>query len=1066
MSYSDELTLAFAGRYALESEIGEGGSARVFAARDLKHDRQVAIKILKLGVTQGITVDRFLREIRVDAQLQHPRILPLYDSGEVLGVPYFVMPLVANTSIRALLQREGQLPVAQAIRITTQVADALQYLHLRGLVHRDVKPENILWQDDNVWLADFGIVRALEDARTANITVTGTAIGTPAYMSPEQRLGAPTIDGRSDQYSLACVLYEMLVGIPPSIREIASGQSLRNGARVTPVRSTRTDVPAALDEALARALRFDENERWPSVQAFAQHLADVSNLATPSSVPAASPFGRSARRTTVLAAVAAVAVGIWWLIGTPTPTLDAMTVAVLPLAHEGAEPGHVIDGDDCSRFLRDAVGRWTGIHHVDDMRLRDVRLRRGRPESLQDAMEMARQLGAGLAVWGVLGPIRPETGSSVRTIRVFLYDAADGSTMSQATGIVSANSSTSDEFQILVDSLLIGTVGPATHVRVSGSRDFAAVRAYLDGHRALDHFDLANASRSFRHAVEVDPQFGLAYLWLAWSTLWLPESRAGDWGAAATRALAVGSGLTTRDSVHARALVSMNDRRFAEACDLFRGLTVSEPDDFAAWYGLGECLSADVMVEPSDASPSGWRFRTSIHEAIAAYEKAVELVPAFTDAMGQRAQERISRWLFVQTGRYRPGMSADSTGFAAWPSLDDDTLAFIPFPQRAVFAGTPGTRAPSYHQALQRNLDRALALVNRWVRLDSSNVLALETLALTREANDELLRLRRAEVGLQLTGMNALQQARSRATGEAALRLAAINVRFLIKIDRYAEAKRLADSLLQAVPLDTAPAANSNWMYGLAMLTGRVGASIEWGRRASALHYREALRPDQNIPPELTMAAADASTFSALGAPPDSIRRALTRTENAIAAQSEARAESARQQFVESPLLLAWPSLGPAVPPPSRASGRNRWLGVQLAIGSGDTTAARHEMWQADSAAIRGGVAEVAFEIALLNSRLWLALGDTASAERVVSTAIDLVRISGDQLIESPTATAAFVRLLVQRTALADVRQNEAASRVWGTRAALLWSDADPMLERTMRPVSRWRNIQPPGGVR
>ncbi len=1066
LSYSDELKLAFAGRYAIESEIGEGGSARVYAAHDLKHDRQVAIKILKLDVTQGITVGRFLREIRVDAKLQHPRILPLYDSGEVLGAPYFVMPLVAGTSIRSLLQREGQLSAEQAVRITTQVADALHYLHARGLVHRDVKPENILWQDENVWLADFGIVRALVDASTANITLTGTAIGTPAYMSPEQRLGASSIDGRSDQYSLACVLYEMLVGKPPSMLEIAGGQSSLTGPRVTPVRASRVDVPTTLDNALSRALRFDANERWPNVQEFARHLLEMSTLATPSSVPAVSRFGKFARLTTAVAAVAVVSFAFWWLVFTPTPTLDAMTVAVLPLAHEGEELARVIDGDDCSRFLRDAVGRWTGIRHVDDMRLREVRLRRGRPESLHDAMEMARQLGAGLAVWGVLGPTGPDAGSSARPIRVILYDASNGSAISQATGVVDANSNTSDAFQILVDSLLIGTFGPATHVRVSGSRDFAAVRAYLDGHRALDRFDLAKASLSFRNAVEVDAGFGLAYLWLAWTTLWLPESRASDWGAAATRALAVGSGLTARDSVHARALISMNDRRFAEACELLRALTVSEPGDFAAWYGLGECLSADVTVETSEASPSGWRFRTSIHEAISAYEKAVELVPSFTDAMGQRAQERISRWLFVQTGRYRPGLSADSTVFAAWPSLDDDTLAFIPFPQRAALSGSPGTRAPSYHQAIQRNRDRALALVNRWVRLDSSNVLALETLALTRESNDELLRLHRAEAGLQLTGMNALQQARSRATGETAIRLAAINVRFLVKIDRYADAKRLADSLLRAVPLDTAPAASANWMYGLAMLTGRVGAAIEWGRRSSALQYRDALRPDQSIPAELSMAAADAATFAALGAPPDSIRRALTRTENAITAQPGTGAESARQQFIESPLLFAWPSIGPAVPPPSRASAGNRWLGVQLAIARGETIAATEAMWQADSAAIRGGVAGVAFEIALLNSHIWLALGDTASAQRVVSTAIDLVRLSGDQLIGRPTATAAFVRLLVQRTALADLRQNEAESRVWGTRAALLWSDADAMLESTMRPISRWRNVQFPGGVR
>ena len=176
MTLFDDVQLAFAGRYVLESEIGEGGSARVFTAQDLKHDRRVAIKILKPGIAQSIAADRFLREIRIDAGLHHPRILPLFDSGEVIGLPYFVMPYVEGSTLRARLQREGTIPVADAVRIATQVAEALSYLHSRGFVHRDVKPENILLSDDHVWLADFGIVRALQDAVTGNHTVDGMAI--------------------------------------------------------------------------------------------------------------------------------------------------------------------------------------------------------------------------------------------------------------------------------------------------------------------------------------------------------------------------------------------------------------------------------------------------------------------------------------------------------------------------------------------------------------------------------------------------------------------------------------------------------------------------------------------------------------------------------------------------------------------------------------------------------------------------------------------------------------------------------------------------------------------------
>ena len=284
MTLFDDVQLAFAGRYVLESEIGEGGSARVFTAQDLKHDRRVAIKILKPGIAQSIAADRFLREIRIDAGLHHPRILPLFDSGEVIGLPYFVMPYVEGSTLRARLQREGTIPVADAVRIATQVAEALSYLHSRGFVHRDVKPENILLSDDHVWLADFGIVRALQDAVTGNHTMDGMAIGTPAYMSPEQRLASPLIDGQSDQFSLAVVVYEMLAGRLPKFVAAPFDFATPTGPRMTPVRAVRADVPEGLDQVLARAMQVHEDERWPSIRAFAERLAE-SSVVTPPSTP-------------------------------------------------------------------------------------------------------------------------------------------------------------------------------------------------------------------------------------------------------------------------------------------------------------------------------------------------------------------------------------------------------------------------------------------------------------------------------------------------------------------------------------------------------------------------------------------------------------------------------------------------------------------------------------------------------------------------------------------------------------------------------------------------------------
>lgn len=1075
MTLFDDIQSALAARYRLESEVGEGGSARVFAAHDLKHDRRVAIKVLRAEVALGLAGDRFLREIRIDARLHHPRILPLYDSGEVVGLPYFVMPFVEGETLRSRLAREHTLPVADAVRITTQVAEALEYLHEQGLVHRDVKPENILLSEgEHVWLADFGIARALQDAIMENVTATGTAIGTPAYMSPEQRIGVESIDGQSDQFSLAIVLYEMLTGKPPTLFEKAGELATRSGPRVTPTRSVRTDIPKPLDEVLARALQIDERARWPSMRDFAARLAESTSL-TPSSSMARPPH----RRTTAWIG-GAVGVGALLVLGTqlrspPDVLLDARKVAVLPLAHEGDGASAFLDGDDCSRYLREAVARWTGIHRVDDMELRDVRVQLGRPESVTAAMHMAKQLGAGLAIWGVVGPPLPggattaaSASTTARSIRVYLYDVARGAVSQDASGTIDPTGDFARVFQQLADSLLVGAaVGGAPTMPMSGSRDLNAVRAYLDGHRALDAFNLPVATAAFRRAIAFDARYARPYLWLAWTTLWAPDADARAWGNAAARALEVGNGLTARDSVHALALVRMQARRHNEACDLYRTMLRDDANDFAAWYGLGECLSSDVAVVPSATSKSGYQFRSSMHEAIGAYERAIALVPRFTDAMGQRALTRLQRWMYVQPNRYRAGRGPDSTRFAAWPSLSGDTLAFIPYADRAVFADSAGTREPTYLQALQRNRDRLLAIVNNWVALDANNVLALEVLALAREANDELLTLRRAESGTVLTGMTAMQRARAVATGEHALRLGTTHVRFLLKLDRMAAARALADTLLRTPVADSANAVAAGHLHVLAMLTGRATAAIAWGRRSATYQFHDPLHPEQSVSPMVTAAAADAATFASLGAPADSVRAALARLERALADVSGPSLEFARQVFVEDPTLLAWPGLGPAVPPPTRPSEANALFDAQLAIGRGDRATARAAIERVEAGMTRAGAQTTwAFDYALVASQVWLALGDTARALRLTASVLDQTRTSGEQLLRHPTATAGYVRLLVRRSTLAATRGDTVQARVWGRRAWTLWRDADPMLAEAMRPIARWRDPSNFGGTR
>src|SRR5215204_2060325 len=212
----ERLSGALADRYHIERRLGEGGMAIVYAAEDVRHRRKVAVKVLRPELCAALGGERFVREIEIVAGLRHPHILPLYDSGEADGFLFYVMPLVEGETLRARIERERQLPIDDALRFAREVADALSYAHARGVVHRDIKPENILIEGEHAVVADFGIAKAVAAAgHQTTLTRSGTAVGTPAYMSPEQAAGDADIDGRSDLYSLACVVYESLAGQPP-----------------------------------------------------------------------------------------------------------------------------------------------------------------------------------------------------------------------------------------------------------------------------------------------------------------------------------------------------------------------------------------------------------------------------------------------------------------------------------------------------------------------------------------------------------------------------------------------------------------------------------------------------------------------------------------------------------------------------------------------------------------------------------------------------------------------------------------------------------------------------------
>jgi serine/threonine-protein kinase len=320
----ERLKAALADRYAVESEIDRGGMATVFLADDLKHHRKVAIKVLHPELTVTLAADRFLQEIQIAAGLNHPHILALFDSGEADGLLYYIMPYVAGESLRQRLERESQLAVEEAVRIAVEVADGLGFAHRQGVIHRDIKPGNILLSDKHAVITDFGIARAITVAQGERVTSTGLGVGTPLYASPEQATGAETLDGRTDIYSLGCVIYEMLAGeVPLAASTPQAVQARRLAETPSPIHPMRDTVPPLLDQVIGKALARLPADRWDTAEHFGNALMTATMDATPVArldlaltpglVTATRRPARRLLKWLLIAAplVAAAAVGVW-----------------------------------------------------------------------------------------------------------------------------------------------------------------------------------------------------------------------------------------------------------------------------------------------------------------------------------------------------------------------------------------------------------------------------------------------------------------------------------------------------------------------------------------------------------------------------------------------------------------------------------------------------------------------------------------------------------------------------------------------------------------------------------
>ena len=670
----DRLREAMAGAYQLDRVIGAGSSAVVFRAFDLKHRRPVAVKVLRPEVAERVGGRRFLQEIEVASRLSHPHVLPLLDSGEASGLVYYVMPLVEGASLRARMRREGPLPLDDAIRISRDVAGALQHAHDRGIVHRDVKPENILLAPDgSASLADFGLARLLQEGQVDRLTGSGLAVGTAWYMSPEQG-SADVFDARTDQYALACVLYEMLTGDAPF-----QGRTVQNilaRHRVDPrphVRHVRESVPVGVDEVMVRAMAIHPADRFPSILDFSRAIEAALTselLAQGRSSREVSAKRRPPRRTIVAVVVSVVALAITgffaiktWVGSADVRQLDERRVAIAPF--------DVLGVDTIWRFgMVDMLSRnFDGAGSLRSAPPSAVlRAWTGRSD-IPSANALAQRTRSGLILFGQL--LTSGQGSVV--LRATLYDAVARRPVAQDVELRDDLANIPRVADSLTIRLLreLGRTRPISAVpgRSLRSTSLPALKAWLQGEQLLRRNDYVGAGGRYEQAVQMDSTFAMAYHGLrnVRRAIGLEGDSLSRWYG--LRAGEHNRGLGPRDSllVLADSLASALPIGFtffglADQAMLRRRTAVLEelvtryPDDADAWQELGEARLHH-----------GFRVGIAQDSALQAFEQAVAADSGFAPpffhavelALTYRAPDSvralIRRYLHLHPsdGRYR-----------------------------------------------------------------------------------------------------------------------------------------------------------------------------------------------------------------------------------------------------------------------------------------------------------------------------------------------------------------------------------------------------------------------------
>ena len=944
-------------RYTLTAELGRGSHAIVYRALDRHLDREVAVKLLREELLGSAVSERFQREIRLTSKLEHPHIAHVYGTGQFMGTPYFVIALARGTTLGERLTHEHQLPVAEALTIARQLAGALQHAHTAGIIHRDVKPENILLTPDGALLTDFGVARALGATPGTLATSTGTAVGTLLYMSPEQLCAEKDVDARSDQYALALVLYEMLAGVPAHVAANAEGlRGLRIIGQHAPVRAHRPTVPEHVEHALQQALAPAPADRFTSMSTFIAALDGGRSSASyriSSATTAVRQVGTPARtRRWLVGGVALVAVAAGAL--GATRFRDPADAATLMPAGMATRFTVLAEGDTAvAHALATELGLWSA----------EIRAAVAPADAAASGVVLTTRvtpLPVGVHASVQIRPVGAPAWAEARVVQVIL----------PASGTPRA-----DSLRLLAARVLMATQVSPDSVELPDAvvdHPMAALRSYGEGWVALHAGDLAQAEQAFADASRSGslPQ---AALWRATVASWRQPMAPGGWRDAAAAAQSAVAVLPRRDSLLAEALLHRANDRMPESCDAYTRATRIAGGSFAAWYGLGECLRVDSIVVLDTASPTGARFRTSRWGAETAYEQAIDRLPA---AGLVKLFAPLPKITLALNGTKRSGQlqQIGGTNHAGLPALSGDTVVVWPSPLLAADAAL--TVPLTYQTAVRRLRTRLRKLTESLSRRAPQSVAAQLAYAGALEYAGVL----RATSGPSALGvLNAALPVARTPSDSASIRIAIL--RQHLRLADFAAASTVSSQLLQYA--DRAIAGEAERLAPVALLTGRTAL-------AESLLVRSIEVSPENgdgLPLAVATAVAQFRIASALGACESLGRLRAAAVDGLRNHFSQSERTAAEAQLLHP---ADWSRLTCAgAPTPRDAPAADKLVRARQALQRGDMTGAARILQSMREGRAGASAGSVAWDTRFAEMALLLQARDTVGTLATLVTALE-----------------------------------------------------------------------------